>query len=202
MLHVIRWTLHVGTWCTRSRSKHFRTHARTRAKCNVQTPLSVWPWRMRRSGAKSSRTPLVTAAVHTVHSSCTASVAAQRCRLAAREGAAGGRDGEEPRRLVHRAFAFVQGTPQRRRWALAALVAFGVRCIMSPALLAACPYLLAAAAAYPNVTARSCNGAASMSDLLHAASRLLSGLRCMLLGGRNARPCRTRTRTHARAYRI
>jgi hypothetical protein len=61
---------------------------------------------------------------------CTVSIAAEQRRLAARtdrsrrqrcrEGAAGGRDGGAPRRLVHRASASLQGTPQRRRWALVA----------------------------------------------------------------------------------
>jgi hypothetical protein len=52
------------------------------------------------------------AAAHTVHSSCTASIAAEQCRLAARADrgrrercAAGGRDGGAPGRLVHRAAA-------------------------------------------------------------------------------------------------
>ncbi len=65
-----------------------------------------------------------------MNSSCAASIAAEHCRLAAttdqghrhREGAAGRRDGEEPGRLVRRAAASVQGTPQRRRCALAARI--------------------------------------------------------------------------------
>jgi len=67
-------------------------------------------------------------AAHTVHSSCTASIAAERCRHAAttdgdrrhREGAAGDCDGGAPGRLVRRAAASLQGTPQRRRCALVA----------------------------------------------------------------------------------
>ena len=77
----------------------------------------------------STTTLLATAAAaHTVHSSCTASIAARQCWVAAttdqgrrhREGAAGGRDGGAPGRLVHRAAASLQSTPKRRRWALAA----------------------------------------------------------------------------------
>jgi hypothetical protein len=84
-------------------------------------------------------TPLATAAAaHNMHSSCTASIAAEQCRLAAttdhdrrhREGAAGGRDEGAPGRLVHRAAAFVQGTPQRRRWALAARMLHRVCCAL------------------------------------------------------------------------
>ena len=81
------------------------------------------------SVAPRAHTAWVSAAAHTVHSNCTASIAAEQCRLAARtdrghphrEGAAGGRDGGAPGCLVRRAPASLQGTPQRRRWALAAL---------------------------------------------------------------------------------
>ena len=82
------------------------------------------------------------AAAHAVHSSCTASIAAEQCRLAARkgrgqlqrcrEGAAGGPDGGAPGRLVHRSAASLQGTPQRRRWALVARMLHRV-CFAVPA---------------------------------------------------------------------
>ena len=110
---------------------------------------------MRRSSATShrprSRTELVTAAAHTAHSCCTASIAAEQGGLAARadrgrrhrEGAAGGIDGGAPGRLVHRAAASLQGTPQRRRWALAARhAALRLLCV-------ACEHLLASAAPDP-----------------------------------------------------
>ena len=71
--------------------------------------------------ASVAHSALATAATaHTVNSSCTASIAAEQCRLAARrdrsrlqrcrEGAPGGGDGGAPGRLVHRAAASLQGT--------------------------------------------------------------------------------------------
>ena len=86
-----------------------------------------------------ARTTSATAATaHTVRSSCTASIAAEQCWLAAttdhghrhREGAAGGRDGGAPGRLVHRAAASLQGTLQRRRWALAACMLHRACCAL------------------------------------------------------------------------
>ena len=104
------------------------------------------------SVALRAHSALATAATaHTVHGSCTASIAAERCRLAARtdrghrhrEGAAGGCDGGAPGRLVRRAAASLQGTPQRRRRALAARIVHRA-CCASPA-----HHLLAAAARDP-----------------------------------------------------
>ena len=134
-------------------------HARPR-KVQPLTLLSVWPWPMRRFGRNASvalraQSELATAAAaQTVHSSCTTSIVAEQCRLAAREdrgrrqreGAAGGRDGEEPGRLVHQASASLQGTPQRRRWALMARALHRAWCALPAHLLltAAAPdlYLL------------------------------------------------------------
>ena len=106
------------------------------------------------SVALRTHSALATAATaHDVHSSCTASIAAERCRLAARadrgrlqrcrEGAAGRRDGGAPGRLVRRAAASLQGTPQRRRRALVARIVHRA-CCASPA-----HHLLAAAARDP-----------------------------------------------------
>ncbi len=122
MLSVASRNLHAAALRARSRRRQLCTRARVQAL----TPLSVWRWAMRWSGFSvvRSHTALVSAAAHTAHSSCTASIAAEQCRLAARadrrEGAACGRDGEEPGCLVHRASPSLQGTPQRRRWALVA----------------------------------------------------------------------------------
>ena len=78
------------------------------------------------SVALRAHSALATAATaHDVHSSCTASITLERCRLAARadrgqlqrcrEGAAGRRDGGAPGRLVRRAAASLQGAPSRKR---------------------------------------------------------------------------------------
>ena len=122
--------------------KQAAMHARARATCTRGRSLSVWPWPMRRSGAKP-RSPCALTVHwpqlprHTMlHSSCTASITLERCRLAARadrgqlqrcrEGAAGRRDGGAPGRLVRRAAASLQGT--RGRWALVARMLHRARC--------------------------------------------------------------------------
>jgi hypothetical protein len=115
-------------------SSYARTHARAQrasadALCRSPWVLTVhWPLLPRH---------MLCAA----QCSCTASIAAEQCRLAARadrgqlqrfrEGAAGGRDGEEPGCLVHRSAASLQGTPQRRRWALVALMLHRVCCALA-----------------------------------------------------------------------
>ncbi len=84
-----------------------------------------------------------------MHSSCTASIAAEQCRLAAttdrgrrhRDGAAGRRDGGAPGRLVHRAAASLQGTPQRRRWALAACMSHRACCALPASICSQLPRL-------------------------------------------------------------
>ena len=108
-----------------------RTHARAqRARADALVGMAVADEAVGRKASVALRahSALATAAAaHTVHSSCTASIAAEQRRLAAstdrgrrhREGAPGRRDGGAPGRLVHRAAASLQGTPQRRRWALA-----------------------------------------------------------------------------------
>ena len=83
--------------------------------------------------------------------SCTASIAAELCRLAAgtnrghrqrcREGAVGGRDGEEPGCLVRRASASLQGAPQRRRWALAARMLHRACCALPASFCSQLPRL-------------------------------------------------------------
>jgi hypothetical protein len=165
--------LHAATRRARARSKQL-PHARARA-CNVhaQTLLAVWPRPMRRSGRKASvalraHSELATAAAaHTVRSSCTASIAAERCRLAARtdrghrqrcrEGAVGGRDRGAPGRLVRRAAASLQGAPQRRRWALVARSLHLVQ-VASWLLRVARAHLLTAAARDCDLAARICAG--------------------------------------------
>ena len=87
----------------------------------------------------------------TVHSSCTTSIAAEQRLLAARtdrghrqrcrEGAAGGRDGEERGCLVRRASASLQGTPQRRRWALAARMLHRACCALPASFCSQLPRL-------------------------------------------------------------
>ncbi len=127
----------------------FRTHARTRARAQRASPdafvgmASADEVVGRSVSRPRSHTKWVLAAAHTVHGSCIASIAEERCWVAARtdrghrqrcrEGAAGGRDGEEPGRLVHRAAASLQGTPQRRRWALVARMVPAARCLRTSA---------------------------------------------------------------------
>jgi len=123
---------------------------------HAQTHLSVWPWPMQRSGEKPlshcARTLFWSQHYYSVgRRGCGTPIVVQQCRLAAttvrgrrhREGAAGGIDGGAPGRLVHRAAASLQGTPQRRRWALAARhAALRLLCV-------ACEHLLASAAPDP-----------------------------------------------------
>ncbi len=133
-------------------ARRIHARARARARTHVQEPalLSVWPWPMRRSGRKAAvaRTPCWSrTAAHTVYGGCTAPVAVQQLRLAARqdrgrrhrcrEGAPGGRDGGAAGRHIHRAAAPLQGTPQRRRWALVARMLHLVHVASVPA--ARCP---------------------------------------------------------------
>ena len=117
------------------------------------------------SVALRAHSALATAATaHDVHSSCTASITLERCRLAARadrgqlqrcrEGAAGRRDGGAPGRLVRRAAASLQGAPSQMgtRSAYAAsclllLVTSALHCIVPAARCRA--HVLAAAAPDP-----------------------------------------------------
>jgi hypothetical protein len=135
MLHAVRLLSHVAC-CHRSRQ--FR---RIRTRADALVGMAVADEAVGRTAlvALHAHSALATAAAaHTMHSSCTASIAAEQCRLAAttdhghrhREGAAGGRDGEEPGRLVRRAAASLQGTRQRRRWALAARMLYRACCAL------------------------------------------------------------------------
>jgi hypothetical protein len=101
-------------------SSYARTHARVqRASADAIVGMAVADAKSLRRTRPHSALATVTTA-HTVRSSCTASIAAEQCRLAARavrgqlqrcrEGAAGGRDRGAPGRLVHRAAASLQGT--------------------------------------------------------------------------------------------
>ena len=165
MLHVACCMLHVA--CRPSlvaccilppeQAVSARTHARAqRARADALVGMAVADVGGRAQSLSHLRvhTPLVTAATaHTMHRSCTASIAAEQCRLAARtdrgqwqrcrEGAAGGRDGEEPGRLVCRlgAAASLQGTPQRRRWALAARMLHRACCALPASICSQLPRL-------------------------------------------------------------
>ncbi len=135
-------------------------HTRTRAR-NVQarTLLSVWPWPMRRSSAQPpSHSPAQCIGhAHSCHGTCCAqqlhriAIAAEQCRLAAltyrgqfqrcRKGAADGRDGGAPGRLVHRAAATLQGTLSQ----MGTRSAHAASCLLRVAR----EHLLAAAAPHP-----------------------------------------------------
>jgi hypothetical protein len=153
MLHVACCMMPPGAHALEASS-----YARSRATCkrghSCRYGRGRWGGRaqsLRRTRPHSAFATAATA--HTVRSSCTASIAAEQCRLAARrdrgrlqrcrEGALGGGDGGEPGRLVHRASESLQGTPQRRRLALVA------RMLHLCLLRVACANLLAAAARDP-----------------------------------------------------
>jgi hypothetical protein len=128
---------------------HARTHARAqRARADAVVGMAVADEAVGRLRRTRSHSALATAAAHTVHSR-TASIAAERCRLAAREdcghrhreGAAGGRDGGASGRLVRRASASLQGTPQRRRWALAARMSHRACCALPASICSQLPRL-------------------------------------------------------------
>jgi hypothetical protein len=97
---------------------HARTRTRRRSCRYGRGRCGGRAHRLRRTCPHNALATAATA--HAVHSSCTASIAAHQCRLAAltdraqlqrcREGAAGGRDGGAPGRLVHRVAASLQGT--------------------------------------------------------------------------------------------
>ena len=100
--------------------------------------------------ALRAHSALATAAVaHTMHSSCTAPIAAEQCRLAARadrgrrhrEGAAGGLDEGAPGRFLRRASASLQGTLQRRGWALMARRLHHVCCALPAHICSQLPRL-------------------------------------------------------------
>ena len=130
---------------------HARTRTRGRSCRYGRGRCGGRAHRLRRSRPHSALATAATA--HAVHSSCTASIAAQQFRLAAltdraqlqrcREGAAGGRDGCAPGRRVRRAAASLQGTPQRCR--LGTRSAHGASCLLRVARA----HLLAAAAPDP-----------------------------------------------------
>ncbi len=132
--------LHDATPYARSRGMHTCARARKRA---IVTPLSVLPWAVRWSGFSVARTPTLNCS-RLPHISCTAAAPHPSPRSSAgvaartdrghrpccREVPVGGHDREEPGRLVHRASASLQGTPQRRRWALAARMVLRACCTL------------------------------------------------------------------------
>ncbi len=148
MLHVACCMLHVACCHPSRQNPYARTHARAqRASPDAFVCMALADEVVGAtppSPRALARTDFLTAAAHTVHPSLL-----QRCRLAAcaargrrcREGAAGGRDGEEPGRLVHRASASLQGTPQRRRWALAARMLHRVCCALPAHVCSQLPHV-------------------------------------------------------------
>ena len=149
MLHVACYHLARMNWKQAvTACKHARAQ---RASADAFVGMAVADAAVERKVAPRARTAWVSAAAHTVRSSCTASIAAERCRLAARadrgqlqrcrEGAVGGRDRGAPGRLVRRAAATLQGTPQRRRWALVARMVHRVCCALPASVCSHLPHL-------------------------------------------------------------
>ncbi len=151
MLHIVCCVLHAVHLLAHApeQAVSARTHAHAqRARADALVGVAV-------ADEALGRTPLVICAftLHWPqlprHSSCTASIAAEQCGLAAtahhghrhREGAAGGRDGGTPGRLVHRAAASLQGTPQRRRGALLACMSHRACCALPANICSQLPRL-------------------------------------------------------------